>query len=112
MSRAGRRLCFPFGYLRAIVKKKLVWCPQRIFKGSRNDLFLKVDGNEFTLCVGIRFISGHGYSLGMDSIHMSISIIHCPCSSSILSAKNDFFYRFNEKLSRSREAAIGFSDWL
>jgi hypothetical protein len=73
-----------------------------IFEGSRKDLFLKVDGNEFTLCVGIRLISGHGYSSGMDSIQMSISIIDCPCSSSVLIVQTDFFYRLNEKISGRR----------
>src|SRR5664280_414057 len=75
-----------------------------IFEGARNDLFFKVDGNEFTLCVGIRFISGHGCSSGMDSIQMSISIIDCPCCSSVLSVQTDFFYRLNETLIRSSPA--------
>src|SRR5450759_241369 len=81
-----------------------------IFEGARNDLFFKVDGNEFTLCVGIRFISGHGCSSGMDSIQMSISIMDCPCCSSVLSVQTDFFYRLNEKISRS--AAIGWIELL
>src|SRR5450759_3203417 len=72
-----------------------------IFEGARNDLFFKVDGNEFTLCVGIRFISGHGCSSGMDSIQMSISIMDCPCCSSVLSVQTDLFYRLNAKISRS-----------
>ena len=80
-----------------------------IFESSRNDLFLEVDGNEFTLCVGIRFISGHGYSLRYGFICvMYIPIIDCPCPSSILSVQMDFFYRLNEKISRS--AAIGCID--
>jgi len=41
---------------------------------------------------------------------MTISIIDCPCCSSILNAQIDFFYRFNEKISRS--VAIGLSELL
>jgi len=37
----------------------------------------------------------------MDSNQMCILTINCRCCSSILSAKIDFFYRFNAKLSRS-----------
>ena len=76
-----------------------------IFKGSGNDLFLKVYGNECTLRVGILFIVGHGNSSGMDSIEMCIPIIDCRSCSSVLNVEMDFFYRFNEKISRS--AAIG-----
>jgi hypothetical protein len=42
---------------------------------SGNDLFFKMDGNAFTLSVGIRFVSGHGKTSSMDSMEMIISIM-------------------------------------
>jgi len=36
---------------------------KRIFEVSGGDLFLEVDGDELALHMGIRLVSGHGYSL-------------------------------------------------
>ena len=33
-----------------------------IFKDAGDGLFLEVDGDKLVLCIGIRLVSGHGYS--------------------------------------------------
>jgi hypothetical protein len=87
---------------------------------GRNPFSGLTDRLEPIIAQGTRIHSSHGYRdpepnnalhmSGMDSIQMSISIIDCPCSSSVLSAKNDFFYRFNEKISQSE--AIGWIEFV